>query len=122
MDQKVALEAIDSYVSAHADEVVSFLKEFIAIRSVTYEEGDAVSFFAGKLREFGFDEVRIDAVGNALGRVGSGKTTLLYDAHIDTVEPGNPAVWGMNPLEAQVVDGVLRGRGAVDDKGIHFTE
>ncbi len=117
MDQKVALAAIDSYVSAHADEVVAFLKEFIAIRSVTYEEGDAVSFFAGKLREFGFDEVRIDAVGNALGRVGSGKTTLLYDAHIDTVEPGNPAVWGMNPLEAQVVDGVLRGRGAVDDKG-----
>ena len=117
MDQKVALEAIDSYVSAHADEVVAFLKEFIAIRSVTYEEGEAVSFFAGKLKEFGFDEVRTDAVGNALGRVGRGKTTLLYDAHIDTVEPGNPAVWGMNPLEAQVVDGVLRGRGAVDDKG-----
>jgi hypothetical protein len=39
MDQKVALEAIDSYVNAHADEVVAFLKEFIAIRSVTYEEG-----------------------------------------------------------------------------------
>ncbi len=117
MDQKVALEAIDSYVSAHANEVVAFLQEFIAIRSVTYEEGDAVSFFAGKLKAFGFDEVRIDAVGNALGRVGSGKTTLLYDAHIDTVEPGNPAVWGMNPLEAQVTDGVLRGRGAVDDKG-----
>ncbi|HWQ96825.1 MAG TPA: YgeY family selenium metabolism-linked hydrolase [Clostridia bacterium] len=117
MDQKIALAAIDSYVSAHADEVVAFLKEFIAIRSVTYEEGEAIKFFAGKLKEFGFDEVRIDAVGNALGRVGSGKTTLLYDAHIDTVEPGNPAVWGMNPLEAQVVDGVLRGRGAVDDKG-----
>lgn len=117
MDQKIALAAIDSYVSAHADEVVAFLKEFIAIRSVTYEEGEAIKFFAGKLKEFGFDEVRIDAVGNALGRVGSGETTLLYDAHIDTVEPGNPAVWGMNPLEAQVVDGVLRGRGAVDDKG-----
>jgi len=117
MDQKIALAAIDSYVSAHADEVVAFLKEFIAIRSVTYEEGAVIEFFAGKLRSFGFDEVRIDAVGNALGRVGNGKTTLLYDAHIDTVEPGNPAVWGMNPLEAQVVDGVLRGRGAVDDKG-----
>lgn len=117
MDQKNKLEAIDSYVSAHADEVVSFLKEFIAIRSVTYEEGAAIHFFANKMKDFGFDEVRIDAVGNALGRVGSGKTTLLYDAHIDTVEPGNDASWGMNPLEAQVVDGVLRGRGAVDDKG-----
>lgn len=117
MERKNALEAIRGYVDAHADEVVEFLKDFIAIRSVTYEEGAAVSFFAEKLREFGFDEVRIDPVGNVLGRVGSGNTTLLYDAHIDTVEPGNPVAWGMNPLEAQLVDGVLRGRGAVDDKG-----
>ena len=117
MERKNALEAIRGYVDAHADEVVEFLKDFIAIRSVTYEEGAAVAFFAQKLKEFGFDEVRVDAVGNVLGRVGSGKTTLLYDAHIDTVEPGNPAAWGMNPLEAQLVDGVLRGRGAVDDKG-----
>ncbi len=117
MDRKIALEAIDRYVDGHADEIVEFLKKLISIRSVTYEEGEAVAFFAGKLREFGFDEVRVDAVGNVLGRVGSGKTTLLYDAHIDTVEPGSPDAWGMNPLEAQLTDGVMRGRGAVDDKG-----
>jgi len=117
MDRKIALEAVNGYVEEHADEVTEFLKTLISIRSVTYEEGAAVAFFAQKLREFGFDEVRVDAVGNVLGRVGSGKTTLLYDAHIDTVEPGNPAAWGMNPLEAQLCDGVLRGRGAVDDKG-----
>ena len=96
MERKNTLEAIDRYVEAHADEVVEFLKDFIAIRSVTYEEGAAVAFFAKKLKAFGFDEVRIDPVGNVLGRVGNGKTTLLYDAHIDTVEPGNPAAWGMN--------------------------
>jgi putative selenium metabolism hydrolase len=116
-DKKTALTSISAYVDAHEDEIVDFLKDFIAIRSVTYEEGGAVEFFAGKLREFGFDEVRVDAVGNVLGRVGSGKTTLLYDAHIDTVEPGNPDAWGMDPLKAELADGVLRGRGAVDDKG-----
>ena len=41
----------------------------------------------------------------------------MYDAHIDTVEPGDPKDWGFNPLEAQVKDGVIHGRGAVDDKG-----
>ena len=35
MERKNALEAIRGYVDAHADEVVEFLKDFIAIRSVT---------------------------------------------------------------------------------------
>mgnify|MGYP000181752236 CR=1 FL=1 len=71
------------------------------------------------MKEFGFDEVRIDKVGNVVGRVGSGKTVLLYDAHIDTVELGEPADWGgMNPLEA--ADGGGQGPPRprrVDDKG-----
>ena len=87
MDQKVALEAIDSYVSAHANEVVAFLQEFIAIRSVTYEEGDAVSCFAGKLKAFGVDEVRIDAVGNALGRVGERYIEDLNETVQFSLEP-----------------------------------
>jgi putative selenium metabolism hydrolase len=99
------------------DNIVEFLKEFIAIESVTYNEGEAVKFLADKMKEFGYDEVRIDPVGNVLGRIGSGKTVILYDAHIDTVEPGDPKDWGFNPLEAQVKDGEIWGRGAVDDKG-----
>ena len=57
-------------------------------------------------------------MGNVVGRVGSGKTVLMYDSHIDTVELGDPADWGMDPLKAEMEEGkVLRGRGAVDDKG-----
>ena len=117
--KKEALEKIKEYVASQEEEVIQFLKDFIAIESVTYNEGKAVEFLANKMKEFGFDEVRIDKVGNVVGRVGSGKTVLLYDAHIDTVELGEPADWGgMNPLEAQMEEGkVLRGRGAVDDKG-----
>lgn len=115
--KKEALEKIKAYVQSQEAEVVKFLTDFIAIESTTYNEGNAVAFLAGKMKEFGFDEVRIDKVGNVLGRVGSGKTVLIYDSHIDTVEPGDPADWGFNPLEAQVKDGVIHGRGAVDDKG-----
>ena len=112
------LKMITDYVEASRDEIVQFLTDFIAINSVTYNEGDAIQFLAGKMREFGFDEVRVDPVGNCLGRVGSGKTVLMYDSHIDTVELGDPAAWGMeDPLKAEIVDGVIRGRGAVDDKG-----
>ncbi|MBU5434227.1 YgeY family selenium metabolism-linked hydrolase [Pseudoflavonifractor sp. MSJ-37] len=116
--KKEALAQIKEYVKAQEDEVVQFLKDFIAIESVTYNEGNAIQFLAGKMKEFGFDEVRVDPVGNVVGRVGSGKTVLMYDSHIDTVELGDPADWGMDPLKAQMEEGkVLRGRGAVDDKG-----
>jgi len=116
-DIKEFVSRINGYIEQEKDNIVQFLKEFIAIESVTYNEGRAVEFLAGKMKEFGFDEVRIDKVGNVLGRVGSGETVILYDAHIDTVKPGDEADWGFNPLEAQVKDGFIHGRGAVDDKG-----
>lgn len=116
MEEK--LKMITEYVDGSRDEIIKFLTDFIAINSVTYNEGNAVNFLADKMKEFGYDEVRIDPVGNVIGRIGSGKTVLLYDSHIDTVEVGDPADWGMeDPLKAEIKDGVLRGRGAVDDKG-----
>ncbi len=107
---------INAWVDENKDDVVQFLVDFIAKKSVTYNEKDAVEFYTNKMKEFGFDEVRIDKVGNALGRIGSGKTVILYDAHIDTVEPGDAAAWGQDPLKAEVKNGEVWGRGAVDDK------
>ncbi len=117
IDRKEALSKINAYIEESRDEMVQFLKDFIAIPSPTYEEGPAVEWLAGKMKEFGYDEVRIDKVGNVLGRVGNGPKVFLCDAHIDTVDPGDPKDWGFNPLEAQVKDGAVWGRGAVDDKG-----
>lgn len=117
MTKQEAVKKIREYVRNSEAEIVRFLKDFIGINSVTYNEGDAVQFLANKMREFGFDEVRVDPVGNVLGRVGSGPAVFLYDAHIDTVEPGDPAAWGQDPLVAQVKDGEIWGRGACDDKG-----
>lgn len=116
MDIQEASKKIGSYMDDHKDEIVDFLKKFVSIKSVTYEEGEAVEWFSGKLEEFGYDEVRIDPVGNCLGRVGSGDTVVLYDAHIDTVDPGTAEEWGFDPLDAQVRDGHVVGRGAGDDK------
>jgi putative selenium metabolism hydrolase len=116
MDMKSVSQKISGYMDEHRDEMVDFLREFISIESETYKEGEAVEWFSGKLKEFGFDEVRVDPVGNCLGRVGSGDTVLLFDAHIDTVEPGDPEEWGFDPLQAQVRDGNVIGRGAGDDK------
>jgi len=89
----ILVQKINEYIDQEKDNIVKFLKDFIAIESVTYNEGSAVNFLAKKMKEFGFDEVRIDKVGNVLGRVGNGSTVLLYDAHIDTVSPGDSSDW-----------------------------
>lgn len=116
-DIKELVSKINTYIEKDKESIVQFLKEFIAIESVTYHEGEAIKFLADKMKEFSFDEVRIDKVGNVIGRVGHGKTVLIYDAHIDTVQPGEISEWGFNPLEAKVENGIIHGRGAVDDKG-----
>lgn len=112
-----AATMLDDWCGAHEDEMVEFLRDFVAIRSVTYEEGNAIAFLKRKMTEFGFDEVIQDPVGNILGRVGSGKTVMVYDAHVDTVDPGDPADWGFDPLKGKFENGVIYGRGVVDDKG-----
>ena len=65
----------------------------------------------------GYDEVRIDPMGNILGRVGSGPRVLALDAHVDTVDVGNPANWRVDPFKGDERDGIIYGRGACDMKG-----
>lgn len=108
---------INAYLEKEQENLVSFLREFIAIPSETYHEEEAARFLAGKMREFGFDEVKHDRIGNTIGRIGAGPTVVLYDAHIDTVEAGDLVAWGCDPFKGKVEDGKIYGRGAVDDKG-----
>lgn len=108
---------INGFVDQEKDKILDFLMELIAIESVTSNEGNATKYLSKKMKEFDFDEVRIDKVGNVLGRIGSGKTVILFDAHIDTVELGDESEWGFNPIKPQIRDGYIHGRGVVDDKG-----
>ena len=56
---------------------------------------------------------------NVIGiRAGSGGGKgILLNAHMDTVENGDPAAWTQGPLSGAVVDGRLYGRGSCDMKG-----
>jgi putative selenium metabolism hydrolase len=69
------------------------------------------------MRKLGFDEVRVDGLGNLIGRVGNGPRRIAMDAHIDTVDVGNPENWERDPFGAQLIDGVVHGRGTTDMKG-----
>ena len=69
------------------------------------------------MEEAGFDEVKIDGLGNVIGRIGNGKRILAIDGHMDTVDVGNIDNWNTDPFSGEIKDGFVHGRGTVDQKG-----
>jgi succinyl-diaminopimelate desuccinylase len=41
---------------------------------------------------------------------------LLYYGHMDTMPPGNLDLWKVDPVGAEIIDGIIYGRGACDHK------
>jgi len=97
--------------------VAGFLRDLIAIKSISSHEGPAVERIGEEMTRCRFDDVRIDPMGNILGRIGKGKAVIAYDAHVDTVDVGNPENWTVDPFRGAMHDGIIYGRGACDMKG-----
>lgn len=101
----------------YAPEMVRFLREMIAIPSESAGEKRVVERVRAEMERTGFDEVKVDGMGNILGRVGSGKTVIAVDGHLDTVGVGDPSTWTRDPYRGELADGVIYGRGASDQEG-----
>lgn len=97
--------------------VVQFLRDIVAIPSFSSDEEKVVRRIAQEMESVGFDEVRLDEVGNVVGRIGDGPVKVMFDNHIDTVGVGDPSSWGgRDPFDPQLEDGSIWGRGVVDEK------
>ena len=97
--------------------LIDFYQEAVRTRSYSDEEGELAHLVTARMEALGFDEVFIDPAGNAVGRVGEGARILHFDSHMDTVQAGDPAAWRADPFSAEVIDGMVYGRGTVDMKG-----
>jgi putative selenium metabolism hydrolase len=97
--------------------VVQFLRDLIAIPSTSAREEKVIHRIREEMERCGYDEVKIDPMGNILGRIGNGNRVIAYDAHVDTVDVGNPENWTVDPFGGALKDGVVYGRGACDMKG-----
>ncbi len=110
-------DSIRAAAESLREEMASLLREIVAIPSPCGQEGAVIERLRTAMLEFGYDEVRVDKFGNLLGRVGSGPRLVAIDGHCDTVGVGDPDAWGVDPYEGEYRDGVIYGRGAVDQKG-----
>jgi putative selenium metabolism hydrolase len=100
----------------YTPEMVRFLRDMIAIPSESAGERPVIERVRAEMEAVGFDEIKIDGMGNILGRVGSGKTVIALDAHLDTVGVGDPSTWTRDPYRGELTDGVIYGRGAGDQE------
>ena len=110
-------EKINSLAHTYRDYTAENLSKLIKIKSTSMYEKDVQLELKRQMEEAGFDEVRIDGLGNVIGRIGNGKRILAIDGHMDTVDVGNAANWSFDPFGGEIKDGYVFGRGTVDQKG-----
>lgn len=104
-----------------ATDPLPLAQALIRCRSVTPADDGALAVLEAALRPLGFacHRLRFGEVENLFARrdgTGPGPH-LCYAGHTDVVPPGPRESWTRDPFGAEVVDGVLYGRGACDMKG-----
>ena len=99
---------------------VELTAQLIRCPSVTPKEAGAIKLLEDMLSQHGFHCTRISRGGieNLFARWGSGKTgrSFGFNGHTDVVPVGDLEKWTFDPFGAEIEDGFMYGRGAVDMK------
>jgi len=101
------------------DKLIDFAQRLVRQKSFSGQEEPVTKIVVDEMKASGFDKVRVDEIGSAIGIIEGTQPgmTLLFDAHTDTVGIAPGSVWTKEPFGAEIIDGYLYGRGAADMKG-----
>ena len=120
-------EVTESATTSPVDEVVRLCRDLIRIDSTNYGDGsgpgerEAAEYVVAQLREVGLEPTVIESDPGRTSVVvrvegeDRGRPALCIHGHLDVV-PANAADWQVDPLAAELRDGCIWGRGAVDMK------
>lgn len=125
MDKTQLSAAFAEYFDKHMDDILADLAEIISIESIADEQSEIQPFGAGSARALAWGEKKLAELGMETknfdnyavrGDFEAGEEPALgILAHLDTVPVSSG--WSYPPFELTVRDGVLYGRGTIDDKG-----
>lgn len=107
--------------TASAD-TLSYLRKLIAIPSA-YPPGDTsaiATFLDDTLSGMGYVAGRhgcVAGLDSVVASLGSGSPKLVFNAHVDTVDPGDRSLWSRPPYEATIEGDLVYGLGAANCKG-----
>lgn len=103
---------------------VALTQALIRCPSITPDEGGALTLMQEILTPAGFacqrmtfSEAGTPDVENLYARRGDRGLNLCFAGHTDVVPPGHLDAWTVPPFAAEIREGILYGRGAVDMKG-----
>lgn len=103
-----------------ATDPVQLTADLVRCPSVTPSEGGALVLLERLLSGVGFSCTRVDRgeVSNLFARWGDKghAKTFGFNGHTDVVPVGDAAAWTHDPFGAEVVEGVMYGRGTTDMK------
>jgi len=99
-------------------DAVELTRELIRRPSVTPADAGAMDVVEQVLAGLGFScrRMRFGEIENLYARIGTTRPHLCFAGHTDVVPVGDAAAWSREAFAADIVDGVLIGRGAVDMK------
>lgn len=104
-------------LAAVRKDLIRFTRDLIAIPSSSGTEGAVIDRIREEMEKLGYHRVETDDLGNLIGTLGQGPRVIALDGHCDTVDPGDPSGWDIDPYQGRYSEGMIRGRGAVDQKG-----
>ncbi|MCD3216068.1 YgeY family selenium metabolism-linked hydrolase [Clostridium botulinum C] len=104
-------------VKEYRESITNFLIDMINIHSITYNEKEVVLRIKEEMDKVGLDETFIDGMGNVIGRIGNGSKVIAIEAHVDTADIGDSDLWNQNPFSSEIKNGVIYGRGTLEQKG-----
>jgi acetylornithine deacetylase/succinyl-diaminopimelate desuccinylase-like protein len=110
------------------DEVVKICQDLIRIPSVNYGDGKGdekavAQYIVNSLAEVGITATIFESAPNRCNVIAhlegadTSRPGLVVHGHIDVV-PANAADWSVDPFSAEIKDGMIWGRGAVDMKNV----
>ncbi len=104
-------------------DVVELTRALLRCPSVTPSDAGALGVVQEALTQLGFTCERLpygdgdERIDNLYARRGSRGPNFCFAGHTDVVPPGDERAWTHGPFAAELVNGQVVGRGAVDMKG-----
>jgi succinyl-diaminopimelate desuccinylase len=101
------------------DNTLQLTEDLINRQSVTPEDGGCQQLIAKRLEKLGFKatHLRFEDVDNLWITHGTSGPLFAFAGHTDVVPTGPLEDWNTDPFKAEIIDGMLYGRGAADMKG-----
>ena len=99
-------------------DAIALTQDLIRRPSVTPADAGAMDIVQQTLEALGFScrRMKFGEIENLYARYGTAQPNLCFAGHTDVVPVGDAGAWSSEAFAAEIIDGVLIGRGSVDMK------